>query len=138
MKAESTEGFRFRLKAIVRRTARAMRRTSFKYAPVSMREAISFKSKTTPLHPNQENNHTAKNSNIRKEKRVQGIRVYWGILLFLTLKNGGSWGRKRIGRSCSNLLHLHVLSHIAVLKNQKNRKEIVETRRRVFVLLLRL
>lgn len=42
--ADSTGAFSFCLSAKVSRTTRAMRRTSRAYAPVSMRDAISFKS----------------------------------------------------------------------------------------------
>lgn len=46
--AESTDAFSFRLNAMVRRTARRILRTSRAQAPVSISEAISFKSENKP------------------------------------------------------------------------------------------
>lgn len=47
-KAESTDAVNLRLSEIVRRTARPIRRTSLVYEPVSISDAISFKSIKTP------------------------------------------------------------------------------------------
>ncbi len=48
--AASTAAFSFLLSAIVSRTTRRIRRTSRAYAPVSMRDAISFKSEHTHIY----------------------------------------------------------------------------------------
>lgn len=50
----STVAFSFRLNAMVSRTTRIIRRTSRAYAPVSMRDAISFKSEHTHIYINTE------------------------------------------------------------------------------------
>lgn len=79
-KEDITEAVNFFLNAIVRRTARAILRTSFEYEPVSITDAISFKSM----------NHNSKIHKLKTEKRK--LRCEIDRRRFLRCKVDGTGG----------------------------------------------
>ena len=72
IKAESTGAVNLRLSVIVRRIARPIRRTSFVYEPVSISDAISFKS----INPKYAQNYKYIKGNPRIRNRSQRN---WGL-----------------------------------------------------------
>jgi len=79
-----TGAVNFFLNAIVRRTARAIRRTSFEYEPVSITDAISFKSV----------NHNSKIHRVKKEQLKLRCEIDRGR--FLRCKVDGTGGETEL------------------------------------------